>query len=357
MASPTSDSDTDPDMPEMVPVVPAPKCYLAAIDVLNTENFNPGMKDKDEEDKITALRILNRYEEAERNKRNLMWCSEDSEKEFCTWTAEAQEQVLRFASPSSHGTHTVRGGLACTTAASCARAGCENPARGTGGTSRYCSTACMCADESDEEDDASSHCMNTEAEKVQNTDTANQEKLSAMSFERLEANFQSALPLHSLIFLDVDGVLNTLNGESLDADDIITSDTPMMSLNRSCLQRLVRLVQNTQSHLVLSSTWRLSFDLKSDLCEALLSEGLKKDVFIGQTPVIDFSLRHFEIKEWLDQHLGKEAMETPWVVLDDMQLGNYLELKGHFVWVDPNIGFSDKNLDMAASILSTRMTS
>jgi hypothetical protein len=278
--------------------------------------------------------------------------------------------------PIADEVHTVPGGLRSTTVTSCARAGCEKPSRGTGGTSKYCSLACMEQDESDEEEEAEastvcapaerpgivtttyriSDCTIADMEASEQVGVAQQAKIDAMSIERLEANFKSALPLRSLIFLDVDGVLNAT--AELDSDEVITSDTPMMILNRTCLQRLVRLVRDNCARVVLSSTWRTSTQLKSDLWKSLVAEGLPKDAFIGQTPVIDFSLRHYEIKEWLNKHMDARSnlateVAVPWVVLDDMKLGHCPELKDHFVWVNPNVGLSDKDLEMAAQMLST----
>merc|ERR1712216_317986 len=80
------------------------------------------------------------------------------------------------------------------------------------------------------------------------------------------------------------------------------------------------------------------------------AEGLPKDAFVGQTPVIAGPLRHYEILEWLEDKRTAEV-KVPWVVLDDMQLGSYAQLKGHFIWVNPNMGLSDEDVGKASSLL------
>merc|ERR1719352_428888 len=171
-----------------------------------------------------------------------------------------------------------------------------------------------------------------------------------MSLDSFEANYRAGLPFSSLIFLDVDGVLNSTGDGDRGSDEVITSATPMMILNRSCLQRLVKLVRDANARLVLSSTWRSSAALKTELWEALVAEGLPKDAFVGQTPVIAGPLRHYEILEWLEDKRTAEV-KVPWVVLDDMQLGSYAQLKGHFIWVNPNMGLSDEDVGKASSLL------
>jgi len=278
------------------------------------------------------------------------------------------------------------GGQSAGQAATCARAGCPKPARGTGGTSKYCCLACLEADESSDEEDtvaATSPAVNEQGDVAQevpvestesiadeaaatdgvgvNTSggeltehtrldalaaTQSQSKFTAMSIATLESNYsQAESNLNCFIFLDVDGVLNYSDAKA-EEDDIITSATPMMRLSRKCMRRLVELVQGTSAHLVLSSSWRISEHLKADLWEALVAEGLPTDAFVGQTPSIEPLLRHFEIKEWLEWRPS-----VPWVVLDDMKLD--AELKGNFVWIDPAVGLSDANVESASGILLT----
>lgn len=225
----------------------------------------------------------------------------------------------------------------------CARPGCANPGRGSGGTSKYCSLACLEADESDDEIDSAPLCE---------TASVSASTL-AMSIEQLKVNFHSVSSLIRLIFLDVDGVLNCLGQYAVEASDEVITGSPAMFLNRYCLRRLVGLVHDTQASLVLSSTWRDNGELKSALWEALVDEGLPENAFIGQTPIINSRLRPYEIKAWLDTHLQESASKgrCSWIVLDDMQLGHAQEIKDHFVWIDPHVGLSDKDVGKAKSMM------
>lgn len=93
-----------------------------------------------------------------------------------------------------------------------------------------------------------------------------------------------------------------------------------------------------------------SDQLKADLWAALVAEGLPSSAFIGQTPIIDSSLRHYEVKEWLDKHADK-LMNVTWIVLDDMKLDHITELKGHFIQIDATIGLSAHDVDRALNVL------
>lgn len=178
---------------------------------------------------------------------------------------------------------------------------------------------------------------------------------TAMSLEQFKVNLEAARPLTSLLFLDVDGVLNNESSMMRVANsDLITSDTPMMILNRQCLRRLVGLIVATGARLVLSSTWRESWELKADLWAALVAEGLPCDAFVGQTDWINMFSRPFEIEAWRDNH--PREFSADWAVVDDMPLGKSEQLAGHFVWIDPKVGLSDKDVAIASRILRGSMS-
>lgn len=103
----------------------------------------------------------------------------------------------------------------------------------------------------------------------------------------------------NIIFLDVDGVLNSINklievynktkkpysGYSYPFDEI-------------CLQNLQILVRETNSKLVITSTWRKDMEGRQTLLNALKDYELDKDV-IGYTPILLGEKRGTEIKKYL----------------------------------------------------------
>jgi hypothetical protein len=170
----------------------------------------------------------------------------------------------------------------------------------------------------------------------------------------------------SLVFLDVDGVLNVNPRSSAYCGS--SGAEPTATLDPECMSRLVHLCTATDPQfpprrLVLSSTWRASLQLKAALWSALVEAGLPHDYFVGQTPHVGFKERATEIKEWLAELLANEAKASAtatadsggvwcgaYVALDDMDLEGP-ELEGHFVWVDPEFGLSDANVSSAFACL------
>lgn len=105
-----------------------------------------------------------------------------------------------------------------------------------------------------------------------------------------------------VIFLDVDGVLNTRPG----------------SLDAAKLQLLTQIVQETGAQIVLSSTWRKHQHLKNRLQSALSARALK---LYSSTPVLEYEEyglmrarpRGEEIRAWLDEN----PHVSQFVILDD----------------------------------------
>ena len=151
----------------------------------------------------------------------------------------------------------------------------------------------------------------------------------------------------SIIFLDVDGVLNSK--VSRDTGNHLPAEEPLDNLVRIC----------TSVHagtIVLSSTWRLNSDARDALAHVLASVGL---AFISATP--DFSVsckgdRVDEILSWLETHC-KDG-NRPWVALDDLDLllMNPKLRPPHFVRTRDSIGLTRENADEAIRLLQAQRT-
>lgn len=117
-----------------------------------------------------------------------------------------------------------------------------------------------------------------------------------------------------VIFLDIDGVLNSTETQPVEERGL------MYSIHRPLVLRLNRIVEATGAKIVLSSTWRLADDWHKTMLEAGIA-----DVFLGRTISLqkerfesgitgaEFMERGKEIQEWLDGHPDVDR----YCILDD----------------------------------------
>lgn len=120
----------------------------------------------------------------------------------------------------------------------------------------------------------------------------------------------------NIIFLDVDGVLNSAAYFKRMSLNGIRNFDEITELH---LQNLAKIYNACDAKIVLSSTWRELDDKDAPECYAMyeyLINSLKKyDMeIIGKTPVIDMN-RPLEIKTWLDSREDKENIS--FISLDD----------------------------------------
>ena len=165
--------------------------------------------------------------------------------------------------------------------------------------------------------------------------------------------------MNKVIFLDIDGVLNTGWWYS-QKDRNTPKDKYGYAFDPRSVANFKKILDETGADIVISSSWK-SFGL-SELEEMWQYRGLPGKL-IGITPntvsdelLLDadldhmelFSIRGMEIKEWLDKH-GKKV--SHYVIIDDMD--NFLSSqKSHFVQTDPEVGVTEEDADKAISILN-----
>lgn len=126
-----------------------------------------------------------------------------------------------------------------------------------------------------------------------------------------------------ILFLDVDGVLNTTKSRSLYA------------LGKPYLKRLQEIVEKTDAKIVLSSTWRKSNYHLKRLQNRLSYRGLK---IYSHTPNLG-KFRGLEINQWLKDHFKDGDVYA--IVDDDSDMMDY-QLK-NFFQTDPDYGLT-KNI-------------
>ena len=124
----------------------------------------------------------------------------------------------------------------------------------------------------------------------------------------------------NIIFLDIDGVLNSLPYfESVKG----LTQGKYNEISDFHLEKLSEIYHTCDAHIVLSSTWR-ELDVPSDMnCNPMyeyLLKSLKKYnmKLMSKTPVINMN-RPLEIATWLDNRTDKEDIN--FVSLDDQKYG------------------------------------
>jgi len=161
----------------------------------------------------------------------------------------------------------------------------------------------------------------------------------------------------SVIFLDIDGVLNSKFWDSGHQVEISSGKY----VDDEAVRLFATLVKETGAAVILHSGWRFWFDgeMKPTRPEAkyfvdmMAREGIG---IAGVTPDLTteeirktkkFSLvKAEEILKWLQEN--KDC--TNWLVLDDLDLHNS-EIEAHQVRTDPEVGITKEDVDRAKLIL------
>lgn len=166
-----------------------------------------------------------------------------------------------------------------------------------------------------------------------------------------------------IIFLDIDGVLNTLmidikpfssNRGQISRDGFyykLNMPNDMEVSNRQAIMWLNKLCVETNAKIVITSTWRMGVDGLENTKKALYNSGLIDNIeIIDATPIlqnpVDMNIRGHEIQEWLDNHKNINK----YVILDDDadMLENQLS---HLVQINTYYGFGFLDYEKAIKIL------
>lgn len=139
-----------------------------------------------------------------------------------------------------------------------------------------------------------------------------------------------------VIFLDIDGVLNcTGDFESITGN----------YMNPVLIRRLVEIINETESKIVLSSSWRINEKDKEQASLALSYFGLE---IFDQTPVVCISKRGEEISKWLD---GSPVER--FVILDDDSRAGIESNVGVFLQTNPDEGLDQRTVGKAIKYLNS----
>lgn len=152
-----------------------------------------------------------------------------------------------------------------------------------------------------------------------------------------------------VIFLDVDGVLNSELFASQSLEEMKEGDAPpLKSFDPFCIGNLNTITDETGAKIVLSSTWRNRYNSCEEANKEFADHGMTGEI-IDRTPKLDFEgvpyrpPRGCEIEAWIEmntERIGKFAHEyNDYVILDDdddMLLGQY----ENFFRIEPYVGLT-----------------
>lgn len=150
-----------------------------------------------------------------------------------------------------------------------------------------------------------------------------------------------------IIFLDVDGVINSGNNMKRNAQLKRTCET--MYFDSDCMRLLKKLVQNTGAKLILSSDWRFPDPRTHSICHLQNFSDRLADYGLGLTGQTGEArlCRDEEISEWLQEH----PEVTNYVILDDVNDGFQGENHRHLVLTDEIIGLTLEDIQKAEKLL------
>lgn len=150
--------------------------------------------------------------------------------------------------------------------------------------------------------------------------------------------------VNPIIFLDIDGVLNSHSEYS----DEFREPTPV-PLRIGPVQNLQLLLRTIDGRIVISSTWRTRMRPNPVLCpvrQSLNRFGIDSSLIIGRTG--DVGERGRQILDWVRVH-----RPAKWVVLDDNSndFDNHREVMKRFILVNRKVGLTASDVDKAIVII------
>lgn len=153
-----------------------------------------------------------------------------------------------------------------------------------------------------------------------------------------------------VIFLDIDGVLNYTDWYDDDRNPG-NLDGQESDLDPLCVDRIIKICNDTGAKVVISSDWRISW-YGTQL--RLGRMGLDENFVIDKTPEriwimvpgYDHS-RGAEINDWLSSHPECDN----YVIIDDRTDFKDNQM-GNFIHINHKIGLTDENMNQAIAILN-----
>lgn len=162
-----------------------------------------------------------------------------------------------------------------------------------------------------------------------------------------------------ILFLDLDGVLNTARWHEQAKGDQLKDDYGY-TFDPTAVANLAQIIERTGADIVISSSWKcMGLSQMEDMWEDRnlpgkiigitpnsVSDELLLDVDIDSIDL--FHIRGEEIKEWLTTY-GKNV--SHYVIIDDMD-HMLPEQQSHFVQTNPEVGITEDDANKAITIMN-----
>lgn len=158
----------------------------------------------------------------------------------------------------------------------------------------------------------------------------------------------------NIVFLDVDGVLNTASTKE-------RSPMGCVGIQKDKVRILYAILTENNAALVLTSTWKRTWSLSlpeisMDLdARYMVSRFADADIFVCSKTIEDGNNRGHGIKNWLDAHPHKG-----WIVLDDELFWDYRDcgIFPHLIRTSyhPGEGLKEKHIRTAARLFAKQAT-
>lgn len=185
------------------------------------------------------------------------------------------------------------------------------------------------------------------------------------TLKKIEAN-EMPKEKCKVIFLDLDGVLNTDNYyDQLRHEHLPTEDTFGILFDPKAVEQLAHIVDSTQAKIVISSSWRYSgianmramwkarklpgviYDITSlHVADDYIQSQMENNPNDFDLYDVMILAREMEIALWLEEH----PEVTSYVILDDQS--TFRQLKEHFVLINQKFGITNKDTERVITILN-----
>lgn len=151
--------------------------------------------------------------------------------------------------------------------------------------------------------------------------------------------------MNNIVFLDIDGVLNkgrdNTKSDRFRYDDKWShpeDEFDLYYINPELVQRFVKMVEDFDLKIVISSTWRYDETLDS-LKEMLGNRFLPTERIIGVTPEFEGFPRKDEIRYYI---LHSEIPIDKYIIIDDDPNANYNSKQGKYFQTSFEKGYTEK---------------